>query len=294
MRLSNFYLNLIVIILLSIIIRYPLTDHESGTTDSFGNHGDAVLLTNLGYLFYYFNPLSFIGAYPLSRNMGGTSFLAALSLTTGLSLEKSILVISIVCGVLGSINYSIFYRYFDKSKLMFLVSFLLISFSPLFLSYTTWNYSYRVGTFILYPLVYLSFFMLMKKFRSNFMAYFTLFCLLLFSAISFHRISVFLVHFILSIIFSHILIMFFKGKNLSRYFHYGYFSALLIFIYVYALFGSFYEAAKDIELFSLNDIPGMVIYFISFARTYSKYLGLLSVFLPLGLFFSIRKITHYR
>jgi len=63
---------------------------------------------------------------------------------------------------------------------------------------------------------------------------------------------------------------------------------------LYSIFGSFYEADKDIEKFAALNIKGIILYFINYAKIYTKFIGLLSLFLPFGIYFSIGKFFTYK
>jgi len=301
LKLKLFYLYFFNLVILSLIIRYPDYNHASGSTDSFFNHSEAILLSNLGFHFYYLNPLSFFGAYPLSRNMGGSSLLSALSEITGTDMEFTILILSPFLGILGSINYAIFYRSFDTSKIMFLIIFLIASFSPLMLTYSSWNYSYRLGTFALYPLVYWSFFRFTYNFKENIVTNFILMSFLIFSLVSFHRISIFFVHFVFVCICTYTINIILNNYRIFRInsqksnkVYLVYFFILFFVSYLYSVFGSFYEADKDVQKFAVFDILGIVMYFINFATDYTKYIGLFSLFLPFGIYYSIEKYFIYK
>lgn len=91
---------LIVLIILSIIIRIPITSNEVGN-DSFLVHGEANSISTYGKAIWVIHPLSFIGIYPLSVPSTVPFLLSGISQTVNLEMAQVILIYSILLGIIG-------------------------------------------------------------------------------------------------------------------------------------------------------------------------------------------------
>lgn len=154
--------NLIIVLLIatSLAFRIPVTPHELGS-DSFATHTqvNTMLLTHdlsweltLGNLKPDVESIKEF--YPFSEPIILPLSLLMLSQFTGLDVEHSMLLLSIVLGVAGFFTSYAMAREFVNHRLtVFLASFF-FSFSPIFLSMTNWTASSR-GIFIAaLPLVF--------------------------------------------------------------------------------------------------------------------------------------------
>jgi hypothetical protein len=95
----------ILLILLTLILRYPTTPHEIGW-DSFTIHILANSISTFGYANWWVHPLSIIGAFPNSEVSAVPFILSGISQSTNIDMESVIL---LYCLFLGF--FSIFVAY---------------------------------------------------------------------------------------------------------------------------------------------------------------------------------------
>jgi hypothetical protein len=88
------------LILLNIVIRYPLVPHEVGS-DSFHIHSYADSITSYGYATWIIHPYSYLGLTPDSYPSAIPFLLSGMSQSTNLAMEPTILLLSIIIGLLG-------------------------------------------------------------------------------------------------------------------------------------------------------------------------------------------------
>ncbi len=137
--------------LLTIVLRYPTTPHETGV-DSFFIHTLATNIANDGYAEWILNPLSYFGLYPLSYPSASPFLIAGLSLSSGLPIEAAIFVLSIALGLSGMLSAYVMGREMkDDDLFAFAVAFL-YSLAPRFLVFTVWTASSRNLFMALAPL----------------------------------------------------------------------------------------------------------------------------------------------
>lgn len=140
------YILIAFLIMLNIVFRYPTTPHETGA-DSFFIHSLANSITNNGYAKWILHPLSFFGLYPISYASAVPFTLSGMSQTLGVETEISILIFSIIIGVLGTFGaYLLAGEIIDDDRFKVIVAFA-FSLSPLILKFTMWTASTR-GLFI--------------------------------------------------------------------------------------------------------------------------------------------------
>jgi len=188
-----------LLILLSLIIRYPSVPHELGV-DSFAMHLCANSISEFGYAKWWIHPASILGSYPYSTSPSAVPFaLSGLSQLTGIDVESAILVYSIFLGL-----FSIFVAFlmagviYDDDRFKFFVAFI-FSTSQGIVTFSTWTGHARTLFVISLPLLI---YLLLKtrsfKFRIGWLT--TLFTILL--LVTHHYI-----YFVLPIILSFILLM---------------------------------------------------------------------------------------
>ena len=134
----------------SLAMRYP-TGHEVGV-DSFAIHTMAESIVVTGDAAWILNPLSYFGLYPVSYPSAGPFLLASLSLTTGIEIEGSILVSSLLLGVAGILTSYIMAREFRRSGSFALTVAFVYAFAPRFLASNLWQASTRNLFMALLPL----------------------------------------------------------------------------------------------------------------------------------------------
>jgi hypothetical protein len=91
---------LLVLVLLSLVVRYPLVQHERNQTDSYTMHLFSKSIVDEGYAKWTFSPLSYVGYYPLSYPSGVPFLLAEIAVITGADIELSILLCNLLLAVI--------------------------------------------------------------------------------------------------------------------------------------------------------------------------------------------------
>jgi uncharacterized membrane protein len=92
---------------------------------------------------WFVHPLSAFGLYPLSYPAAGPLVLSIVSQTLGISMEQTVLVMSIFYGVFGCLAIYILANTITKNDFISFITALLFSTSPLFLSFTNFAGSSR-------------------------------------------------------------------------------------------------------------------------------------------------------
>lgn len=139
------------LVLLSLILRYPQTTHETGV-DSFFIHNLSTIIVKDGQAEWILSPLSVFGWYPLSYPSAGPFFIAALSDTGGLSVELGILILSLLFGALGVPMAFAMAREFKDDDVFCLAVAFTYAFAPRYLAFTLWSGSMRSLFMVLLPL----------------------------------------------------------------------------------------------------------------------------------------------
>lgn len=151
-----------LLIILNIVLRIPSIPHEKGA-DSFAVHALANSITTFGQAKWWINWLSVFGLYPYSSASAvpfSLSGIAQLTGLTGLMMEKTILLYSIVLGL-----FSIFTAYTLAGVVYrdFLFKYLMALFFSAAqgtMTFSTWEISTR-GPFLIFLPLFL--FILLKK-----------------------------------------------------------------------------------------------------------------------------------
>ena len=180
------YLFLVLIFLINILLRYPITKHETGV-DSFSVHTLANTINYYGNAKWFIHPMSFIGLYPLSQESGAPFFLSAFSQLTNIHMEYTILVVSLFLSFLAILGTFMLGKILTSNRLYSLFLASMYSTSRLFLDFTDWTFSTR-GIFIaLLPvLFYTSFRLIKNSFSSS--RDFLVFSLVILTSITLHKL----------------------------------------------------------------------------------------------------------
>ncbi|MCU0852471.1 MAG: hypothetical protein MUC90_04340 [Thermoplasmata archaeon] len=149
---------LAVLLLISIGLRYPLVEHERYQTDSYYIHWLARTITDDGQAEWTLNPLSYVGYYPLSYPSGAPFLVAEVSVLTGTGIEFSILLISMLLGVMLCLGVFVMARSFLARDQFVILATLLAILGPRFLDTTYWDASARGPMVVLVVLTVFSFF----------------------------------------------------------------------------------------------------------------------------------------
>lgn len=143
------YLILASILLLSLVVRYPLVEHERHQTDSYFIHLLSQSIVDDGYAVWVFHPLSNFGYYPFSYPSGGPFLLAEVSSLTGLSVELSILVANCFFAALFCLAVFLLARQFiSKPELVLLATFFSVL-AARFVDTSYWDASARAPLIVL-------------------------------------------------------------------------------------------------------------------------------------------------
>lgn len=206
---------LVFIFLLNIVLRFPTTPHEIGN-DGFMNHSLARYISRDGYASWHTTPLSFFGFGSFTYPAGYQFLLSGISQLTGLSLEISVLLISLVVGIMGALFGFLMSREIFKDDFMALISAFLFSTAPLFLRITNWNASARQLLMVFMPLfvfILLRTDFVKKAEKKNFIGmekYSTLALIMLVVMGMMHRLAIYLIFVVAAFALSLVL---FKMKN---------------------------------------------------------------------------------
>ena len=272
---------LILLIAFSIVMRIPPEPHEIGS-DSFAIHLLADSISRSGHAKWIVHPLSFFGLYPLSYPSGGVFFLSAMSQSMNINMEYTILLSSLLVGVIGTLFVYILAKDIkDDTFFAFSVA-ILFSASRVFLGWTTWTFSTR-GMFIaIFPLIIWS---LIKIYNTNHKHKY-IFLLLLFSVIlgTVHR----MIFFIIGIIFTSWFISIFLYKLLQRYsiskkaisIYSLSFIIFLISPLVYPIYAPDFEFLSKAGYFFQG--TGFYVAFLNLGAWYAMGNGILLIIVPVG------------
>ncbi|WP_406661231.1 hypothetical protein V7O66_01540 [Methanolobus sp. ZRKC3] len=140
-----------LLIILVLILHYPMSFNEIGW-DSFGIHLLANSLSELGYAKWWISTLSVFGMYPYSISSAVPFLLSSISQTTGIEMDFSIFLVSILLGLLSIFtSYMMASAIFKDEIYKFLVAFTYAT-SQGVLFYTTWTAGTRALFIVLLPL----------------------------------------------------------------------------------------------------------------------------------------------
>lgn len=178
--------------LLSIVLRYPLVEHERNQADSYSLHMFANAIINDGYAVWTFHFLSYLGYYPLSYPSGAPFLYAESSLITGIGIEESILLVNYILAILFCLAVFCLSRVFlpDSRSVLLAVFFAICG--ARFVDTTYWVGSARG------PLVVMALLCLVALFRATTndkRLLYGIAALLIFSCVTLHHMAVLLLLF---------------------------------------------------------------------------------------------------
>ncbi len=133
---------IILLVLMSVSVRLYKT-HQTDF-DSYWLHGMAESIQNEKSAPWILHPASLIGFYPMSYPSGTPFFLATMSELTGLDMNATIFLSSILLGILISGLVFILAERLFKSWFLAFISALITSLSPTLINYTTFNAGGRI------------------------------------------------------------------------------------------------------------------------------------------------------
>lgn len=153
---------ILIVILISIILRYPLVEHERHN-DTFFTRPLADSILDNGYAVWTYHPLSYLGYYPISYPSGTPFLLAEISNLTGVGLSSSLLIISILSGVLFAMSVFCLSRVLLRRVDLGILATVLAVLAPRFVDSSYWTGSARA------PFVALAVFTMFVAFKTGFM-----------------------------------------------------------------------------------------------------------------------------
>lgn len=131
------------LLFLNYALRFLLIgNHEEGA-DSFVIHSLSNTISNLGYAKWIIHPMSYFGFTPLSYPCAVPYFLSGISQLTGLDIESSVLLMSMITATIGlGSSYLMAMEIKPDHRFAFIIAFI-YSLSPIFVEYTVWQATSR-------------------------------------------------------------------------------------------------------------------------------------------------------
>jgi hypothetical protein len=185
------YAVIAILIALNIIIRYPAIPHELGFGgDSFFIHDLANSISEYGYAKWVIHPLSFFGLYPYSYASGAPHLLSISSLTTGIEMEGTIYIVSLLFGILGMFAAFVLAGEFSNNFYFKSLVAFIFSISPLAIKFTLWTVSARGLFLMMLPLFIWCLLRMHKKYSHKYLLLSVLFII---SLASIHKMFVLII-----------------------------------------------------------------------------------------------------
>ena len=266
---------IILLIMVNLILRYPLTPHEIGW-DSFAIHSIANSVSTLGYAKWWLEPTSIFGFYPYSYASAVPFLLSAISQNIAVDMEWAIWLFCLLMGI-----YCVFTAYImggaiKNDNTFKILMAIIYSTSNGVLYFTTWTLSTRGMFIVLLPLfIYL----LMKSRNSTKHIALMLFFAILLAAT--HH----LVYFLIIPLISYTIVAFiFKFKeHIHVPINYNKFFPFIIFLFFVVIFCIPFFTRAFIEIGSRY--VWLQVQFLD----YAKNIGFLSIFMLGGFVYLLFK-----
>lgn len=205
------YMLILFLMVLSLILRYPRTPHSMGI-DAFVMQGLANTIADQGYAAWIIHPLSYFGLFPLSYPSGGIFLPAALVVLSGYSAESSILVLSLLMGLIGVLgSYMLAREFRDDDLFAFLVAFI-FCLAPKFILNTAWETPTRGGFMAFTPFFLWA---LLRAHRDPSRKNTIMPIVILFALASFHRLAILMLIVVLAYICAYFLLIIVKIAKLK-------------------------------------------------------------------------------
>lgn len=269
------------LLLLSVIVRYPLVEHERYQTDSYFIHHLADTVAVDGYAPWTYHPLSYVGYYPLSYPSGVPFLLAEFSVLSGLSVEVSILVVNMIIASLFCCAVFLLARQFiPRVEFAVLATFFAICGSR-FVDTTYWDASARGPIVVMLILVVLVSLRAKSLGRGKSMV--VVFFLAL-SCLTMHHMAVLLIligiAYVLAVLETDYMFVALRPRGRILPTAIGVFTMVLIVVVPFLLFDYFWESAarafKGSLFESLDSVFLMVI--LGAASSYANQIGFVLLF----------------
>ncbi len=147
----SFYPLILALVAFNLLLRYPLgSQHEYGADTSY-IHSLAQSLSVNGYALWILHPLSYFGLYALSYPSAGPFLSSAFNQVSGVPLEGTFFVQSLVFGTLGPLGMIVFGRSLSSDNRFALALALMMSLAPFYIKDTMWVGSTRGFVIALTP-----------------------------------------------------------------------------------------------------------------------------------------------
>ena len=142
--------NLVLLGLLTIFFRYPITNSPIGS-DGFFYTTELNQMIEYGEIFWATNFLAFYGLYPGTSPLGSLIFGASISQIVGISVHNYQLLHTFVFSLLGTFGFFILSGEFSKNFQSRWFASLCFSLAPRFLLLSYWNVSIRFAFIAMLP-----------------------------------------------------------------------------------------------------------------------------------------------
>lgn len=254
---------ILLILLLNVLIRIPLTISETGT-DSFLIHGLAASIYDKQYIAYSLHPLSVFGYYPYSYASAVPILLTEFSKISGISLSFVVIAFGVLCSVIGIFSVMLLSRLLFDDDLFVIFSVFFYSYSLSYLYWTSYSVATRGFFLSLLPLYIYVFYKLLLEKKTKYLVLSIL--LLIVLALTHH---LFLFVFVYSIIFGiayliYINQIFPKYVNIISPFITG--SIFAVIIILIALFPYYLSIFSNISLYKASIIKNIFTDLIIYLR----------------------------
>jgi len=279
------FFSLFFIIFLSVTLKYPIEGLQGGT-DSFTHHGLTNLILDHGNIPWSASIFSFFGLYPLSVSSGIHTLMASYSSISSMNLFYLITPFSFLQSVIAILGMFIATRQFKKDNRFALLSAIIYSGTTRFLYYTNQQIWTRGLFLTLLPFFLWALFRFLDNtdFKNfSFLALFAIICL------AAHRMGMYILVIVLllgiGILFHRLTVPIFwsrkKESNLINYIIIVSAFAILLFTYLFIDIPTIQMVmSRTPEIFLIS--RGFISYIIAFAYNYAKFMGIFSVFIPIG------------
>ena len=206
------YLSILLLIALTLLYRYPFTPHEWGV-DSFFIHSTSQSIITYGRAKWILSPFSYIGMYPLSTPSGMEFVLSSLSTMSGVSMEGVIYFAGLLFAIAGCLGTFLLAYDVKGNHLFSLLSALLFTTAPFYISGTIWTMSTRPYLVSLVPMFIL---LLVRYYRTGNVLWLILCGISFLFLLTLHRIAFLLVFIVTAYMLSGVLLKVIKKSS----FHY--------------------------------------------------------------------------
>ena len=186
--------------MINIVFRYPTTPHQIGA-DSFHLHMVANSVSHYGYATWIVHPFSFFGLTPETVPTAYPYILSGFSQLSGLEMEATILLFSIIVGLVGTFNAYLMAKEIKNHDLFIFIVVFAFSLSPVFLNYTIWTVTGRNLFLAIFPLFIWSVFRNLNRAKMDY-KYIGFSVIIFIILLSIHRMAMLIPIFILAFIIS--------------------------------------------------------------------------------------------